>query len=169
VPNLSGWLQAAQVARTYLLFAAAGVRRVYWYAWVRLDFVNTNVVAADGATLTSAGRAFGIVRSWLKGARVQSCDQDALGTYECVLIHPKEVRRVYWNPIRTVTDVQTGSRLDRLDGSHQTLPNGWVQLRIGSSPVLVRSKPEPPSPQPSSVPVSGTPSAAGVATSPSAR
>jgi hypothetical protein len=130
--------QGAFVARTYLLNAAHDVGRVYWYAWDALGIANTAMVAADRATPTAAGRAFRRVRSWLNGTRV-SCDQDAAGTYTCLLSHSKETRRVYWNPRREVRISVTATRVERLDGSKRAVPEGRTRINVDYSPVLVSS------------------------------
>ena len=137
IPRLSPPRQAATVARTYLLNAGNGVERVYWYAWDNLIIGNTVMVAGDRVTPTSAGRGFRTVRSWLKGTRVQPCEQDAAGTYTCTLIHPKVTRRVYWNPKRTVEMGVTATRVERLDGSTRAVPKGRTRINVGWSPVLV--------------------------------
>jgi hypothetical protein len=143
VASLSPERQAANVAVTYLLNAAAGVRRVYWYAWVRMDFVNTNMVERDGVTTTAAGRAFRVVRGWMTGTRVQSCEKDVAGTYLCILVHPSEVRHVYWNPRRSVRMSVVGARVDQLDGDTRAVPRGRTRIQVGASPVLVRLPPPP--------------------------
>jgi hypothetical protein len=139
VANLSPERQAANVARTYLLNAAAGVKRVYWYTWARMPFANTNVVEGDGVTTTAAGRAFRVVRSWMKGTRAQPCNKDAAGTYLCVLVHPTETRDVYWNPSHNVRVPVVGTRVEHLDGESRAVPRGRTRIQVGASPVLVRS------------------------------
>ena len=50
--------QQSNVVRTYLLNAANGVERVYWYGWDQQSIVDTLLTEPDLVTLTPAGRAF---------------------------------------------------------------------------------------------------------------
>jgi len=130
--------QAAQVARTYLLNAANGIGRVYWYAWDTQKIVNTRMVTSDHVTLTSAGQAFGVVVDWMGAAKV-TCSTDAAGTYACVLAEAGKTRRVYWNPKRrvSVTTDASATSVSTLDGATSRIAGGAV-LQVGGSPVLVR-------------------------------
>ncbi len=48
--------QQANVATTYLLNAAGGIARVYWYSWDLHTIADTDMVAADNDTLTPGRR-----------------------------------------------------------------------------------------------------------------
>ena len=50
--------QQANVATTYLLNAAGGIGRVYWYSWDLHTIADTDMVTADNDTLTPGGEAF---------------------------------------------------------------------------------------------------------------
>jgi len=76
-PFPSEELAAGYLARAYLVDWAAGVRRLYWYAWDNHAFVVTQTTRQDNQTLTPAGRAYGIIENWLVGARMESCDDDS--------------------------------------------------------------------------------------------
>jgi len=56
-PFPSQELAAAYVARSYILNWAAGIQRVYWYAWDN-QAVGVRTTEQDGRTLTPAGRAY---------------------------------------------------------------------------------------------------------------
>ena len=67
--------QAAYVARTYVLNAANGVKRVFWYSWDLQTLANTQLTYASGS-LTPAGTTYGVVRGWLLGSKISSCSKD---------------------------------------------------------------------------------------------
>jgi hypothetical protein len=149
-PTISDAQQAAFIMRTYLLSAAAGVPRVFWYRYdLHADFANTFLTEpppAPAGTLTPAGQAFFRVQKWMKGTLVgtatqRPCAHDRHGTYTCLVRYGTGVGRVYWNPHKTVrvsTPTSTKSWETTLGAVHKA--GHAVRLRVGSSPVLVRSK-----------------------------
>lgn len=131
--------QAAYVARTYLLDAANGVKRTFWYSWDLRGVANTDLTKPD-ESLTPAGRAYGVVGNWMIGTRMTGCSRSSAGTYTCTLKYSGGVKRVYWNPSRTVSvrTVPSATRSTNLQGTNTSLKGG-ESLRIGFSPVMVRS------------------------------
>lgn len=138
VRALSGSRQAAYVARTYLLNAANGIRRVYWYGWQTQTIVSTRMVTSDLATPTRAGVAFGTVSEWMRGTQIDSCPRSRNGTYTCTLTKGGETRRIYWNPSRTVTlRIGAGATtLRKLNGSSSDVTGG-SSISVGYEPVMV--------------------------------
>jgi hypothetical protein len=148
-PPISAGRQVAFVMRTYLLSAAAGLPRVFWYSYdFHADFANTFLTAASPApagTLTPAGRAFFRVQRWMKGTLVgtthqRPCAKDRHGTYTCVVRYKKGTGRIYWNPRHTVriTTVKSAKSWENeLGQTHRT--KGHRKLKVGYAPVLVRS------------------------------
>lgn len=150
-PTISDAKQAAFIMRTYLLSAAAGVPRVFWYRYdLHADFANTfmtqNVPAPEG-TLTPAGLAFYRAQQWMRGTLVgtptqRPCAHDRVGTYTCVVRYANgSVGRIYWNPGKTVR-VRTVSSTQSWQPSTGTMRKVGhpVRLRVGYAPVLVKSK-----------------------------
>ena len=141
--------QAANVLRTYILNAAAGVPRVFWYRYdlTSLD-ANTHMVELDDpTTLSAAGHAFYLVQKWLKGATLvgtattRPCTKDRNGTYTCVVRYGTGMGRIYWNPTKTVkkrTVRSTRSWQSGLGVLHRV--GHRVTLRVNYLPVLVRSR-----------------------------
>jgi hypothetical protein len=145
--------QAANVIRTYLLAAAAGISRVYWY---RYDW-NELPAASGGGTLgntllsdpldhsvvTPAGQALATVESWLRGRLVgtdghRPCARNAKGTYACVVRYRGITRTILWNPLRRVTVQVPGS----VSGDQIGRPQPGARtsrLKVGYHPVMVRS------------------------------
>ncbi|WP_151083191.1 hypothetical protein [Nocardioides cynanchi] len=109
---ISSAKQASYVARTYLLNAAARVKRVYWYRYDLGAFSSGATLAntllsqpGSPSVVTPAGRAFALVQKWMHGSLVGSgshapCAKDRHGTYTCVVKDSSGTRRIYWNPNR---------------------------------------------------------------------
>jgi len=146
--------QVAYVIRTYLLNAAAGVQRVFWYAYdmgtlpaggTLANTLLTKPTDRAAGALTPAGKAFTRVQSWMAGTLVgtatkRPCAADRRGTYTCVIRYRNGMGRVYWNPYRTavVTLVHSATKkVDELGVTHRV--KGGTKLKVGANPVLVRS------------------------------
>lgn len=138
--SISPERQAAYVARTYLLNAGSRVGRVYWYRWDSRGLFNTVMVLDDDATLTAAGRAFAVTRSWILGTRPAGCSRARNGTYTCTYAAGRSVRRAVWHPSRSVAVAappRTTSYVT-LDGvSHPT--RAGRKVTVGELPVLFRT------------------------------
>jgi hypothetical protein len=90
---------AADVARIYILAWAAGISRLYWYAW---DNWNMGLVDRDGKTLKSPAVAYGQLENWLVGATMTSCGSDAADTWTCTITRPGGYHGwIMWNPSAT--------------------------------------------------------------------
>jgi hypothetical protein len=149
-PQIPDSRQVAYVMRTYLLSAAAGVPRVFWYAYdFHGEFANTFLTEASPAgpgTLTRAGRAFYRVQGWMNGTlmgvgRRRPCAPDRDGTYICVVHYSRGTGRVYWNPkhFAKVKTVRSATSWESESGAVHGL-RGGKSLRVGQSPILVRSR-----------------------------
>jgi hypothetical protein len=102
--------QASNVVRTYLLNAANGVKRVFWYRydWGRIPGGGTlgNTLLTDpddSSTVTAAGRAYARAQQWmhgtlLGGSKHPPCQKNRHGTYTCVVKDSSGKRYIYWNP-----------------------------------------------------------------------
>ena len=138
--GLSANLQAATISRTYLLNAAAGIKRTFWYSWGPIPIANTRTTTADGYTLTAAGQAYGVTRSWLVNSQIRSCARDRQGTYTCTISYRGGVRRVFWNPTKTVTVAVAGATTHQLvDGLTRNYSARTMRLKVGAAPVMIRS------------------------------
>lgn len=131
--------QAAFVVRTYLLQAAAGVQRVYWYGWSQRGNVST-VLSIDGEA-TAAGRAYERAQRWAVGSRLRGCRTVASGSRRglvvCTLRDNRGTKRVFWHPTRRL-------RISLGDGARSTVDlQGLRGATAGSvlvdfRPLLVR-------------------------------
>ena len=141
--------QVANVLRTYLLGAARGLARLFWY---RYDW-NTISPAQGGGTLgntllttpgqwddvTRAGRALTTAENWLHGRLVDAgarrpCARDRRGTFTCVVRYAGGTRTIYWNPRRTVTVVVRHVAARQAERGRATRIS---RVRVGFRPVAV--------------------------------
>jgi len=145
--------QVANVVRTYLLGAARGLDRVFWY---RYDW---NTVPALGGTLgntllttpghwddvSAAGAALDTVQRWMHGRLVgvggrRPCAKGDRGTYTCVVVYAGGRRTILWNPTRRVRVAVRGAAYRQLAGGARTRIERRVQsVQVGFDPVLVVS------------------------------
>jgi hypothetical protein len=141
VTPLSNARQAAYVARTYVLNAGAGIKRVYWYGWDVQGIANTRMTYEDKHTVTPAGRAYSRVRSWMVDTRMDGCTRNSAGTYACTITYAYGKKRIYWNPSRVVyvRTASTATWKEGLDGVRTTI-GGGKSLRVSYSPIVVRSR-----------------------------
>ena len=151
---ISNRRQVANVLRTYLLGAARGLARVYWYRydWGRVagggTLGNTLLTDPDDhSRLTPAGRAVGTAEHWLDGRLVASpghhraCTRDRKGTYTCLVRHGHRVRTILWNPHHRVR-VQVRGATSRQDerGRWTSMRSGNDVVRVGFRPVMVETR-----------------------------
>jgi hypothetical protein len=142
-----GWLKpsqfaseelcAAYLARTYILAWAAGVQRVYWYAWD--GGPPLEMVEHDFRTLKPAGKAYGVLHGWLVGARLNNCRQDADSTWTCELNRSGTPQWIVWNAAGVKTFSVPGQwhakRSTPLLEDGQAVSGGAVD--VGPVPVLI--------------------------------
>ena len=140
VAPLSAPLQAANVSRTYLLNASAGVKRVFWYSWGNTTIANTRTTTANGYSLSAAGKAYAVTRSWLLNSQMRGCTRNYLGTYTCTITYTGGVRRVFWNPTRVVTVAVVGATTDQtVSGATRKYSARTIRMRVGAVPIMIRS------------------------------
>lgn len=146
--------QAANVIRTYLLAAAAGLGRVYWYRydWDELPassgggtLGNTLLSdPTDHSVVTPAGEALRTAAQWLRGSLVgthgqQPCARSDRGTYTCTVRYQGSTRTILWNPVRKVTVQVTGSVTDQRGDVRSATAPRTSRLKVGYRPVMVTS------------------------------
>lgn len=138
--NISRAREAAFASRTLVLNATHNVQRVFWYSWDLQALANTQLTLANGTSLTRAGKAYNLTRGWLLGTRTKGCSRDRRGTYTCTLAYREGVKRIYWNPSRTVTVRAVRSAHAAVDLSAEVRRlSGGEALRVGMAPTMVRS------------------------------
>ncbi|MDX6356958.1 MAG: polysaccharide biosynthesis protein PslG, partial [Nocardioidaceae bacterium] len=145
--------QVANVLRTYVLGAARGLSRLFWYRYDWGTVANggtlgNTLLATPNAydQITPAGQALGTAQAWLQGRLVGTdgrppCSQNARGTYSCTVRYPGGVRRIYWNPnhnVRVPLPVGAVSRQTGL-GAPRTVGRGDTSVHVSYQPVMVDS------------------------------
>jgi hypothetical protein len=151
---ISSQRQAAYVMRTYLLNAAKGIKRVHWYTW-NMGYLpsggtlgNTMMTnPANGTTRTLAGKSLGVVRGWMLGGTLVGSSRNAQpcsssrGTYTCVIKYKGGVKRVYWNPTKTVKLKAARNATFKVGVyGKRTAVKGGATITVDYRPVMVRSK-----------------------------
>jgi hypothetical protein len=145
--------QAAYVMRTYLLNAANGIDRVFWYRFDmntlplfggRGTLGNTLLSdPADHSRLTQAGQAYLLIQAWMHGRLMGSkrrgpCQPDSHGTYECVVKDSTITRHIYWNPVHHAhVRLAKHARHRQDERGLVSKVKGGSSLRVGSEPVMV--------------------------------
>ena len=143
--------QVANVLRTYILGAAQGLSRVYWYRydWGRVSggtLGNTLLSDPDDWSQASpAGRALHTAQRWLQGRLVaqpghrRPCSHNRVGTYTCTVRRDRSLRTILWNPRRTV-HVHLRGAVSRVDeqGRSTAIRTDRATIRVDYRPVLVR-------------------------------
>jgi hypothetical protein len=84
----------AYVGRAYLLTWAAGVDRLYWFAW---GHRSMGLNEYDLKSPKPAVRAYETIESWMIGRRVTSCERSSKGVWTCGLEQGKDRSLVAWS------------------------------------------------------------------------
>lgn len=151
---ISAQRQEANVARTYLLGAANGVSRVFWYRYdmrvltpAQGGGTRGNTLLSDPADptrVTPAGKAYALVQDWMHGrllgtAHGRPCQRDSHGTYTCTVQDGRVIRRIYWNPFRQakVHLAANARKAQSLTGAVRAVKGG-ARLTVDYRPVMVR-------------------------------
>lgn len=136
-------LQAAYVARSYILNWAAGVTQFDWYAWDNRVFPSIYMLEANLQTPTLAATAYVQIRQWLLGSRMLSVASDAANNWTCAIARADgSTGYILWNPDHnsnfTLPSNWHGIRLRNLAGAVQSISSTQV-VSIGASPVLIET------------------------------
>jgi len=136
-PFPSGELAASYLVRTHLLAWSSGVQRLYWYAWDNHSWVSLETTERDNRNLTPAGRAYAIAQSWLVGASLKECKEEAAHTWICRLERGGATQWIVWNP-----DGVKSLKLTEEPGAKSVTPLFGVTRRLSGSSLEVSEIPE---------------------------
>jgi hypothetical protein len=133
-------LEAAYVARSYLVLWASGVTRFYWYAWDNHGWVALEMTENDNATQKQSAKAYEQTESWLAGADMRSCTVDATNTWDCELDRHGRRQWVVWNRDKTVgfkipADWHVTSKLPLLQSAQELID---TRIQISQLPTLLQ-------------------------------
>lgn len=145
----AGWLgpdmfppemQAAYLARAFLLNWASGVSRFYWYAWENHRGTRVELVGRDNAALTPAGQALATIETWMTGARLTGCAATSSGLWTCDLERGGHVSHAVWNTggdtTLPVPAAWQAREARQLDGTSRPIPGGMISA--GIAPQLIQ-------------------------------
>jgi hypothetical protein len=132
-------LTAAYLARSYILAWSAGVQRFYWYAWD--NGPPLQMIDRDTQALKPAGKAYGIIQTWLVGARINACAEDADHTWTCELSRNNVLQWIVWNRdgSRTFALPNQGHAWTVTPLLEESYTVAGNTLDIGQMPVLIES------------------------------
>jgi len=94
--------EAAFVTRTFLLNAAAGVERAYWYAWDNTNWVTLRLTDPRTGMPRRAALAYAQLSQWLTGAQIEQCKTEGHDKWSCRVTRANgEHWLVLWNSATT--------------------------------------------------------------------
>lgn len=131
---------SAYVARALILSWAAGVKRVYWYAW---DNKAMGLSEDSGKFLKPAAHAYGQTRQWLHDGKLDFCRNNRRAIWTCQLTDSSGKRAwLVWS-VEGETRWQPpaewrSAELEYLDGRLTKIHGMEKGLLVSSSPVLIR-------------------------------
>jgi hypothetical protein len=128
---------SAYVARAYLISWAAGVKRLYWYAWGHRSMGFTDY---DGKTPKPVAGSFNEIQKWLVGATLTSCKFDDKDIWVCELErNQNRISRIIWstngNIPFVIPDSWNVKQSKTLDGKTYKPP--FLEIQLNSSPILL--------------------------------
>lgn len=137
--NTALWdAQSAYLAQRYLISAAKGLNRVYWYAW---DQNNGGEWMNVGGTYIKnpVGTAHEVIRSWMIGATVSNLQiNSTTGVYSVDLTKNGVMSRAVWTRTSNTTyNIGSFTQSEDLTGTTTTLSGSTVT--IGSKPILLKT------------------------------
>jgi hypothetical protein len=137
-------LQAAFVARVYLLQWAVGVSRFYWYAY---GDSQIGTITTSSGTLNEAGVAYGVVDSWMVGSTLTTACSGNTTVWTCGFTTASGSQRLaVWDASQTCSagscttssyapDSSYTQYID-LTGASHTITSG-TPVQIGAKPILL--------------------------------
>jgi len=132
---------AAYISRAYILNWAAGVSRLYWYAW---DNGYEGLADNYGKKLKPSAEAYDHTAQWLTGAIMKSCGSDSSDTWVCELTRPGQYgAHIVWNPKGTrsfAIPPSWNARWQQNLNAPARNVSGAKETEIGIKPILLENK-----------------------------
>jgi putative glycosyl hydrolase len=95
--------EATFVIRTLILNAAAGVQRVYWYAWDNTNWVTLRLTEPLTGEPRRGALAYAQLSQWLSGAQIEQCKIEGRDKWSCKVTKANgEHWLVLWNSASTI-------------------------------------------------------------------
>jgi hypothetical protein len=144
--SLSSVDASAYIARSYILSWAAGVERLYWYAWGHRSMGLTEY---NARTPKPVATAYTEVENWLLGTQMTSCESDKQNTWVCELKRdaygsdsvPRDYSAwIVWNPDQSLSfnlpKAWGVQQIRDLSGTRRSLSE-VNQVEVSPSPLLL--------------------------------
>jgi hypothetical protein len=127
---------SAFIARTLILNWAAGVQRVFWYAF---DNAYMGMTEPDGKTVKKPAHAYAVVEGWLEGARIGSCGDHGGVIWTCNLtLKSGKQAQIGWSPRGTIQwHISNLNARDVTNVEGVRRPFHGKEIGVGTSPLLL--------------------------------
>ena len=129
-------LQAAFVGQYYIMGWAAGLKRMYWYAWNDGD--TGPLWPRDIQRLQPAGKAYDVVYHWMVGATLTGCNTDKNQT-SCTFTRPDNSQYLaIWDSSRGCSNDNCATAPVKVDAKYEDyldLGGGKTKLENSTAPV----------------------------------
>ena len=128
----------AYLARSYILTWAAGVDRLYWYAW---GHRSMGLTEWDAKTPKTVATAYTEIQDWLVGSTIRACQDNDDGIWFCdILFKDGRMAWIIWSPERNQKIIlpteYTVLQVRHLNGRRGTTPEGR-EIMVTPSPTLI--------------------------------
>lgn len=139
--RLSKKMQAAYVTRTYVLAAAAGMKRVDWFGWFYFHEYAVHMLDKEGNVARPA-KALDAVHGWLNKTNVKKCRKGHRQLWTCLVKKGTQVRRIYWSETGRTLSVRTHRTTESWETmlGQRTKRRGSYRLSVDAAPVMVTSR-----------------------------
>lgn len=129
---------SAYIARSYILSWAAGIERLYWYAWGHRSMGLTDY---DAKTPKPLATAYTEVQKWLVGAQMTACGSDPQSTWVCELKRERGyLAWIVWNPTQSLSfnlpKTWGVQQIRNLSGEKRSLSD-VNQVEVSRTPLLL--------------------------------
>ena len=138
-------LEASWLMRSYVVQAASGVARFYWYAygscsWGSLYGPSCGSSPDNRQGMREAGIAYGTVSKWLRGATIETCTSDEQQTWSCILTRPNGYAGVIiWNPNSSIQVPVPARNLVQFRNWQDTVSPLAATATVSPMPILLEN------------------------------
>lgn len=136
-----GELAAGLLARAFLVHAAEGIERFYWYAWDNIEYPGIRLVSDEIDVPSEAGHALAKLQDWLVGRTIASVDR-AGGRWIVTLTSPTgATERILWcegvdqTMSVAIPSAWQASKAETISGRRIPVVDG--RLAVGPIPVRI--------------------------------
>ena len=142
-------LEASWLMRSYVLQAASGVARFYWYAygscsWGSLYGPSCGSPSDNQQGMREAGIAYGTVSKWLGGTTIEGCTSDQQQTWSCTLTRANGyVGVIPWNANSSRPVQAPAKNLVQFRNWQNTVSPLAATVIVSPMPILLEDKNAP--------------------------